>query len=363
MYVIIFVVLSVFSLYEVTKKRSELSLVRRNKILLCLFVFCVIFLILFAGTRSELGTDYNAYLRNYENAKFGKIGLSSFEPFFIIFAKISPSFSIFILLFAIIAISIKSSYFYRNVPYVFVALLLYYSRMYLQFDMGIIRQGIALGITFWASTYIHKRQLKNFLLTVLFAACFHYSALFFVLAYPLAQREYSKKMIYTTSAVALVLTFTNFWNIIISLLSFLSQFGFAKYMHYVIDESYRAGSFDVFDLQRILMLVFFTEFIKRKEYDKEANTYLNMYYIGTLLYYLFRTFSAISARGSYYFACYEIVLFPYVLKKVKSPYMRVLIVIGVILYAGIYTYKAVHQYAIADYYNLPYLPYSSWLFE
>lgn len=361
MYYGIFSILMILSLIEVTKARSSISLVKRSKVHRIAFYLVVAFLVFFAGFRGRLGTDYNTYLRYFSSIKEGTATLGSVEPFYFLLGFITDSFEWFLLIIAMLSILIKSKYIYEESKYVFVSLIVYYSYMFLQFDMGIVRQGLALAFTLWAATYIKERKLGRYLALCFVAVMFHYSALIFIPAYFLAQKEYTRKTIYGISLISLILSFTDFWKVISYVLSMLSVFGLNKYSWYLTNEAFRASAFELMDLQRIVMLIFFTEYIKRKNDDEENKIYLNMYFISTALYYLFRTFSAISSRGSYYFTAFEILLFPSVLKNIKSPYKRVLVWAMIMLYCGIYLYKVINQYSVGDYYNLPYIPYNTWL--
>lgn len=364
MYYGVFSILMILSIIEVTKARSSISLVKRSKVHRIAFYLVVVFLVFFAGFRGRLGTDYNTYLRYFSSIKEGTATLVSVEPFYFLLGFITDSFELFLLIIAMLSVLIKSKYIYEESKYVFVSLIVYYSYMFLQFDMGIVRQGLALAFTLWAATYIKERKLGQYLALCFVAVMLHYSALIFIPAYFLAQKEYTRKTIYGISLIALILSFTDFWKVISYVLSMLSVFGLNKYSWYLTNEAYRASAFELMDLQRIVMLIFFTEYIKRKNNDDEENKiYLNMYFISTVLYYLFRTFSAISSRGSYYFTAFEILLFPGVLKNIKSPYKRVLVWAMIMLYCGIYLYKVINQYSVGDYYNLPYIPYNIWLFS
>lgn len=360
-YVLLFLTIALLSVIEVFSIDSEKSLPKRDVLFRVIVIVIIISLIVFAGTRDELGTDYNTYSRYYDSVKHDSVSFTNVEPIFILLVKMMPSFEGLLLCVAVIAIGVKGKFFYEKSPYVFVSILVYYSYAFLQFDMGIIRQGLALSFTLWAASYAGKNQ-KLFLLYAVIAIICHYSALLFFFAYYFALKEYKKTVMYGLAVLAIFLSFTGFWQIISVGLDALSALGLSKYSWYMENSQYRAPAFELLDLQRAAMLVFFVETIGNAP-SKEDRIFLNYYFFGTILYYLFRSFSAISSRGCYYFVIMEVILFPKALKKIDKPLIRVLAVLLLVVYCGIYIFKVLNQYPIPDYHNLPFIPYNSWLFS
>ena len=250
MYYAIFAFMSVFSFFEVSKSPSNVLLAKRSQVYKIIFWGIAVFLVLFAGLRGELGTDYNTNLRYYESLLEGTGSINSIEPAYFVLARFLKSYENYILIIAVIAVLTKAIFIYKESEYAIVSLTLYYSYAFLQFDMGIIRQGLAIACTFWAVKYIENRQLTRFLLICLAAMMFHYSAMIFIPTYFIVSKKLSRKLIYGVSIIAVMLSFTDFWRVITYVLNIFSMFGFDKYSWYWINDAYRAHPFEILDLQK-----------------------------------------------------------------------------------------------------------------
>ncbi len=367
-YGVIFSMLASLSIAEVAKKRNKISLVNRSTIYRLVFVLICGLLIAFAGSRKNLGTDYMTYQRIFNRViNDSTLFSSKTEFFFVVLAKLTDNFDLFLLLTALVSCSIKAKVIQQISPYAFVSLLIYYSLLYISFDMGVIRQGAALSLTLWATIYIEKREPVKFAIVTFLAMLFHYTSIIFLVSYYIGTRYFSRKMLYGCSLVALALSFTNVLEIAyVPIQWMLSKLGLLKYEIYLGDAFSNSTPFEVLDLQRIIMLVFFVEFLRRygdEESRDRNNIYINLYFISTILYYIFRNNAAINNRGLFYFRVFEIFLFPQVLKCVKSPYIREVVMLGLILYCGVYCYNVIHSVEHVANYNYSYLPYNSWLFR
>ncbi len=362
MYWFLYFIISLFAINEVVKSDNKASVKKNTYSYKVVYILIVLLLIAFAGFRGELGTDYVLYSRLYSGIKSSTITLKSIEPAYLIIGKLAPSFNYFLLICAALAVSIKGLYFYKYSEYTFVTLLIYYSFTFIQYDMGTIRQGIAIAITLSSIDYIEKKDKKQFLIRIVIAILFHYSAFIFLIAYPLSNIRIKKNNMYLISIVCVALAFTNFWRIIAFVLNSLSIFGLDKYSWYFMNEEYRATTFELMDLQRLCILIFFVCFISNSNPSRKETIFINLYFVSTVLYYSFRSFSALSNRGAFYFTMFDIFLFPCVLKRVRQPVFRLVAFVGVMAYCAIYVYQITHQYDdVPSYYNLPYIPYHTWL--
>lgn len=144
--------------------------------------------ILVIGLRVNVGTDYESYVSIYDNYTStgmpilpGEENIGSIETGFLWLMDAASLFSnsswsllllaaILTIGFAYLAISRLSP---KNIPIAFLLYLLVLS----PFAMNGVRQGIAVSIVFFSYSYIIRGKPLKYVLTILFAALFHTSAL------------------------------------------------------------------------------------------------------------------------------------------------------------------------------------------
>mgnify|MGYP001770686908 CR=1 FL=1 len=95
----------------------------------------------------------------------------------------------FFLIFAILGVSIKFLSIKRLSKLPFVSVFAYISMYFILHEMTQIRAGVASGIFLWSIPDIYKRNFKSFIIKVLFASLFHYSAIVMLPLYFLNPRK------------------------------------------------------------------------------------------------------------------------------------------------------------------------------
>lgn len=180
------------ALFEVFKSKwGEVALSgRSHKIIL---VAIIVYLILMAGLRYECGLDYIGYEGNYYALRSGikPVINDSIELGFSIWARIMPTFRIFLITVAMFNVIGKAKFFVSvDARFLFTSLFFYFTTFFITYDMGLIRQGMAVAICIHSIKYIEKKSWKFFVMIGI-ACFFHLSALFFMPMFFIGSKEYS----------------------------------------------------------------------------------------------------------------------------------------------------------------------------
>ena len=149
-----------------------------------------ILLIIIAGFRYDTGYDYFSYEQIYEeiinmNNNMGNvINNGQVEPAYALINWLfSYGFKLCIFVIAILGVIPKMIYYYKLEHHRFFCAWLYFSTIFVFYDMGVVRQGISIGILYYSIKYIEERKKGKFFLLVLLATMFHVSAVFFIPMY------------------------------------------------------------------------------------------------------------------------------------------------------------------------------------
>ena len=238
------------------------------------FTFLIL-LILFAGTRNEIGGDWNNYYNfftSFETKGF-KILQKDFLFFFVNYVFYNLGLSIFFLntftaLISILLIIKYSENFYNpklailiSIPYIIIVVL-----------MGYNRQGIALCILMFSINYFKEKKYLQFILLVITASLFHYASLFYLLFV----------LIFIKNKLKLLINLI-FFSFLIILSLFIFQYDYylfrifnffnSKYYWYVSDGNYFASTGIYYRLlinlvPAIILIIFHKKFDSNKNEKK-----------------------------------------------------------------------------------------------
>ncbi|MDC5654799.1 EpsG family protein, partial [Acinetobacter baumannii] len=159
-----------------------------NKIFFLLFF---LFLFVFIGLRFKVGGDWDNYLVLYENFKYlnFKEALFFFEPGYSLlnilgnFLQIKDIWFVNLCSSALVCIFLFITFI--KLEKYWLCLLIYYPYHILAVSLGYTRQSIAVAILLYAFLKLLQNNKIKFLIFLLIAACFHKTAIIFILFYPL----------------------------------------------------------------------------------------------------------------------------------------------------------------------------------
>jgi len=186
-------------------------------------VFLGYFLIILAGFRPlEFFMDTSEYIRIMHDPE----QILELEPTFWLINIINKFFfggedQILFLLYAIIGVGVKVYVINKNSLTPTLSLFTYVSMFYILQEMTQIRAGVAIGLTFWALQDIVYEKRKLFLIKILMAISFHYSAVVMLLMYFLSIKKINTLFYIVLPALGVILGLT---SIPYELIVFMSKF-------------------------------------------------------------------------------------------------------------------------------------------
>lgn len=358
-YILIFLILFFSAIIFDCFKFKQNYIPNAVYVVLCISILC------FAAFRLETGYDYAPYRNMFDTVKSSSLdvfqlsGELNIELGYVFLMSIfkSISFELFVIIISIVAIVPKVYFIYKLNKNKFLMLFCYYSSIYLTYDMGIMRQAIALSIVLCSIKYIIERKFVKFLSIVIIAFLFHSTSLIFCFIYLLKDKECSLKLYIICIIVALVLPFIINSVKIISIFSVFSGLigSKAEYYYYY----YEQGNIFYSLVKRVVIILLFLYFSKtKKKYGLHLDSYywlsLNAYLLSILFMSTFSDITMIAARGTVSLYMFQIVCFGYIKSKRKSNWNLAIYGICLILFFNSFIGP------LKDEYNF-YLPYTTWI--
>lgn len=192
-YIVFWIVILLMVLLELNTKSVVWGKVKvsSNKI-----SFCVIYIwgTMLGIFRDEfLGVDVLNYRSHFYSLKqmslINSLKYGDSDTGFYFLTKLLSMFSkdydtykafLYIITFTIAAIII-----YRKSCYPAISFMVYFGLGFLGYNFCILRQALAMSVSFWAFKYAKERCLRKFILSVGFASLFHSTAIVFLIVYPI----------------------------------------------------------------------------------------------------------------------------------------------------------------------------------
>lgn len=316
-------------------------------------------LILFAGTRFEMGADYMSYQAIYAGkytpgqVESGYLAIQNF------LGGLHIPFEAFTLLWAAVSLVLYCIFVRQYFRPAIIPIAYYFARFYFLRDMGQIRAAMVCTICMLSISLIIKKQPVFFTIVVLLASLIHISALFFLLAYPfyvVFKRINLKWVCILLGAAFLAGTVST------QILAAVVVRVLPRYAPYVTNPAYVGGSlFDPVTLMHVLICIagFYVlehldvapAFIRDKEIFRLL---LMLYFLAALTLLGLARLSTISGRLSTIYSTLETILVPTIIYSVLPKYARTICVaaaVGFIFVLIFIVSGTFHQY----------IPYQSFL--
>lgn len=110
-----------------------------------------------------------------------------------LFTYLCTDFHVYIFLISCFTMWSFARFIYKYSNYPFLSYIIYYALGYYAVGFQMLRHIIALSILLFAYEYLLNRKILRFILVVFLAACFHSTALIFLIAYPIVKIKVSWK--------------------------------------------------------------------------------------------------------------------------------------------------------------------------
>lgn len=314
-------------------------------------------LFLIAAFRDGIGYDFENYRKIFNLITIDKVpqGSSNVEWGFYLLNILSSSFSIVIFISALIAIPMKIKLICEYSEDGLLSLIMYYTSVFIMFDMGVIRQGIAIMFMLFSVKYIINRDFKKFLIVILCGSLFHITILVTIPLYFLSYIDFDRKVIYGASFIALVFSVFKVTTIVFKILAKLPLGTIAYKLNYYLNSNQSNLTMSL--IKRIIFLVIFVEFFKRKKIkDKKSLIFLNGYFLSILIMGVFSSVDIIGGRGSMGLYFMQVFLFAIMMKRTEKKPLK-LAIFAVVILLSINTMMGPINHGNSS--NQPYTPYKS----
>ncbi len=346
LYVVILVFVVIFSFFDYRKKSNTLP-----KLL------SLSFLILFVGTRLEIGNDWENYTRYFYlinsevlSKKF-ELGYTYLNLFV---KRMGGGINEVFLLSSVIIILLtaRSINFYTNLW--FIPMLLYLRFSYLQTNMMFVRQGIALAIFLFSVRYIYGKNMYKYMMLISLAMLFHLSAIILVPLYFILNKRLSTRWYF----IILLSSFCILpFNLIEMVANYIPiEFVRDKVTSYLTSDIWNKSnniSFSTFERLFIVCtsLIFYRKIDNSNAYFR---IFFNLYFLGVVAYFITFNSYVFSERISIYCNVAAIFLLSYYFCLFKDVGSKIIYHIFLILLVCVFFLKTIIG-------NDVYTPYNSWL--
>lgn len=202
----------------------------------------------------------------------------------------------------------------------FKLLLPYFVFIFINVQVGIIRQMIAIAIFFYSVQFIYKKEFANYLICSALAFCFHRTAIILPFLYFIVNREYSSRFLLITLLIGLTIFIglIPFRPIQIAELvyDFVPTGTIHEKLYYYIQFAKLLPAPDkltrgIFENTGIFLLITYirSNLIKKGQYDNMLRVCVNFALLYILLYIYFFDISTFLYRISYYFIIFKFIIF------------------------------------------------------
>lgn len=295
--------------------------------------------------KGAVGTDYYSYQYMFEDPPSIKDGYV--EPFFLLWMKfvsiLTSSFFIFWLITGFLNVSLKFYVIRYLSPFVAVSVLIYLVGLFFERDFDGIRQGISIGLSYWACVlYLQEKKKYKYIGVIICAILFHYTSFLFLFIPVLIRIRLTEKWMYILLGIGLlcVLLRVDLLELIFTPVGY-DNFLYNKLYSYLQSENYsKSVGLNIGLIFRIIILI---SFFKLKPLihisEKRYNLLLNGFFLAILISLLFNNVDILSHRLAYGFREFQIFIIPYLILAFKGQRNRLLVTAIICLYSLILLHR------------------------
>lgn len=295
-------------------------------------LFACIVMWLLAGLRHNVGADWNSYFKFYQDTTDAvEIGYATLNN---IFSNLSVPYNIFLLFINGFSLILMYVFLRKHSLILVIGMLIFYSDLFLYFNLSGIRQAIATSITCYSISYAINKQFAKFSILVILASCFHFTAIVFFAAYFLPRKKFSSlQLAFFTGGF---LSFSFFINYFSELITLYTMKNAEFYLTQQVKSDNLLSLFYVGIAKRSIILALIFVFGRKIINNGNFRYFVNIYLFGLAIYLTSYMISPdIGVRLSSYFIIFEMVIAGNLLYFTKSRKTRLLIAtifVGVVMY-------------------------------
>lgn len=319
------------------------------------YFYYAVFLLFFimAGMRGiTVGGDLKRYLPEYYEIIGAPFGLLTYyghhEIGYLIYIKIlsliSPTDRSFLIGTSFASLIGPIYMFFKYSKKASVSVLIYYAMGYYTNTYNNVRQSIALSIIFIILPFLINRDLKKYIIGVLVATSFHYSALVMLVVYPLYTQNISAKriFIYASSVFLGVAAFGY------TLLTYVTEI-ISKFDPEEFDEEAEGGGYGLFFFYFLIFVAISAFYVmKRRIMTEDQQKMMSM----LILFQIFAMtiqftapiFHSMVRATLYFFIPVATLAVPLVYSMIRSQMLKaafysLVFVFAIYYMIGVYSYK------------------------
>lgn len=324
--------------------------VSRGKMKLFFCFSCGMLLSLFVGLRMPyIGTDMPAYIRGFYMAadagwsEIWTLGIYNFERGFILFNKllslISANDQMLCIGCAMLSIMPFSYWIYKKSAYPLLSFVLLLGTPSFVWVYSALRQMGAIGICAFAMLAIQDKKPIRFIVSVLIAALFHYTAIIFMITYPVYWCRVRKK----NRAISIILLIFIFFakTPVFHILKFILNKG-----------HYRSEVTGAYTLFAVYTCIYIMCWLLSKD-DETQNGLLNVFFLSCMTQ-CFGNINMLASRTTYFYVISIVLLIPQMLSEYRTNDTRKIVYLGTLicflLFAVIFTGHASMFHDIGGYF-------------
>lgn len=350
----------IFILLIFAQSISALTEFKYNNLEKGYFILISLTLIFIAAFRDGIGYDFFSYEKIYNYIHVYQMGMKdlNIETGYYFLMKYSNSYITLVVISSSVAIFLKLIFIYKYSENKFMSLLLYFSGVFIMFDMGVIRQGIAIAIALISIKYIKEKSFMKFMLIIILSSFFHISSLVFIPLYFIANKSLNRWHYYIVASIVLILSFLDMSSLIVNISNVIPiDLVKTKVTYY---SSIYTGDSTISLIKKVIFLVIFVESYKRFNIsDSLSYIFLNGYFLSIIYMGIFSGIDIIGGRGPYGLYFMQIFIFPILFRNSKNTYYKLGIYIIVI---ALSYYSLMGLIDSGTKLNQPYIPYKNVLF-
>lgn len=353
-YIILFLIIAISSLINMFVNKKKLR---------CLYILCIIYLIIFSGFRDGIGGyDLNNYSYFFHQIKpINEIGtlteLTSYR-FEILYTLLNSSIKFFtenyrvvFLICSIISISCISKFNYKYSPYPFFSMLYFLYKLFIYGNLVAVRQSVAIGLFLISIKYIEENKFYKYLIINIIGSCFHSSALILIPFFFIRKIDFKKVNLIKLISFTLLMMVIS--SPLLKIFAYISRYILPMNISNKIYSYTYSVYFTNASLLNIVEAVGIVALLYIFYKEDRNNIIIKGSYINFMLVVAFIFFSFM-ARVNLYFGYFYMISVAYIIKGIKNKNLKLLIymmLLFIFLFGFIYDIKTFDLGSMQNYSN------------
>lgn len=289
-----------------------------------------------SAIRYGVGTDFFYYYNFIKQLETVQIRNSEygFKLIGLLIKSFSNNGQLLIIICSFVTIFLVYKVILKETTYPELSILLFFGLGYYFNSLNIIRQYLAISLVFYASGYLLNKRKVFFLLLMILASLFHYSALvalLLIVTFKLKDTKFLNTKFIILGFICIFIFYDNFIGIALS----FGDYSIYKNTRYIIEGANPIFFFIYFSIT-IVLTIFKTKIVRL---NIKNEIYFLYILIGTGIL-LLGTKSLLLTRLSEYFTIFTLLILPDLIRISENRYLKAIMYIGMVIicFVGLYLF-------------------------